>query len=177
MTFPGAAIAETWDRLPLLSHVDDFFAAHPRRQGIVTGLSVGQVHITFETTRWSDLRRAFGPLRLRQQGDGDEMAGREFIDGVTVVAGTSWPLKQCPQVDPGPGPIALDNGIWIGVSKASLLKRLGRPTAATGTSMTYDYSIPLHDRRLGEGVAQGRISFEIKAHHVLRFTASKDTVD
>jgi hypothetical protein len=196
---PFGVHAQTWDRLPVLPHIGDDFAAHPRRQLLVDGLRVGQVRITFETTRWSDLLRRLGPLRMRRQGegaetedwtcfpvgpaprrvqiwpDGGELTGGEFIDGVTAVAGTPWPLSECPLVDPGPGPIVLNSGAWIGATRASTLKRLGRPTAIHDPSITYDFSVPVRDRRLGKGAAGGRIIFEIKANRVVRLTANKDT--
>ena len=199
LTSSSEVLAGAWDRLPVLAHVGDDFATHPRQQILVTGLRVGQVKITFEKTRWSDLQNQLGSLRLRQQGDGaewekwacltvghagsqsqiwldgSEMAGAKLIDGVTAIAGTPWPLNECPQAHFGSGPIALDSGVWIGTSRASLLKRLGRPTAVHGTSITYDYSVPVRDRQLGEGAAVGRISFEVKANRVVRLTANKDT--
>jgi hypothetical protein len=196
---PCEALAEAWDRLPVFPHAANDFATHPRRQVLVAGLRVGQVRLRFETTRWSDLKRQLGPLKVRRQGDGGEtedwtcftvgpassrvqiwpaggeLAGGQFIDGVTAVAGAPWPLNECPLVYPGPGPIALDSGVWIGATRALLLKRLGRPTAVRGPSITYDYSVPVRDRQLGEGAVGGRIIFEINANRVVRLTANKDT--
>lgn len=197
--FPCVVRAGPWETVPVLPHIIDDFAAHPRRHVLVTGLRVGQVQITFETTRWSDLQRELGPLRMRRQGDGgetedwtcftvgppssrvqiwpegDELSGGEFIDGVTAVAGTPWPLSECPTVDPGPGTTALNSGAWIGATTASVRKRLGRPTAVNGLSITYDFSVPVRDRRLGQGAASGRIIIETKADRVVRLTANKNT--
>jgi hypothetical protein len=198
---PCGVHAETWDRLPTLRYADDDLAATARHQVVATGLRVGQVRITFEGTRWSDLRHRLGPLRIRRQGDagdtedwtcftvavgnnrnqiwldGDELAGGEYIDGVTVYADTPWPLRECPLIDPGRGPVTLDNGLWIGATRASLLKRLGHPTAVRGASFIYDYSAPLHARSLGEGWANGRMIFELDANRVVRLAATKNTPD
>jgi hypothetical protein len=128
-----------------------------------------------ETEDWTCFTVGAANDRVQIWPGGSELAGGEFINGVIAVAGTPWPLSECPLVDPGPGPIALDSGIWIGVTRASLLKRLGRPTAVHGSSIAYDYSVPVGDRRFGEGAAGGRIILETKANRVVRLTANKVT--
>ena len=196
---PFDVVARTWDQLPNFDHVENTFAKHPCRQVLVTGLRVGKMHIAFETTSWSDLQRQLGALKLRRQGDGaetvhwtcftvgsahervqiwldgSELAGDELIDGVTAVAGTPWPLKECPKVNPGPGPIELDNGLWIGTRRTSLIKLIGPPTATQANSLIYDYSAPAHDRQLGDGATVGRILLGTKADRVVRIRANKDT--
>lgn len=201
VTSPYRLFAETWNRLPILPHAGDDFAEHPRGKVLVTGLKIGRIHITFETTSWSDLRRQIGSFKLRHQGDasdaetwtcftvgqpnrrvqiwlsGSEMTGGEWIDGVTAAKGTPWPVHECPLVDVGPGLITLDNGIWIGATQAQLQKRLGKPTAARSTSIMYDYAVSLHDQKHGDSDISGRISLEMKGSRVQRLSANKVTTN
>ena len=196
---PCTVMASPWDRLPNFDQAEKSFARHPYHRVLVTGLRVGKMHIAFETTSWSDLQRQLGPLKLRRQGDGaetehwtcftvgsahqrvqiwldgGELAGDQYIDGATVVAGTPWPMKECPMVNPGPGPTELDNGVWIGTSRTSLNTLIGAPTAAGAHSLMYDYSALAHDRQLGDGATEGRLLVGIQAGHVVRIRARKDT--
>jgi hypothetical protein len=192
------ASAGAWERLPELPHLADEMSARPHHRVLVRGLRLGQIQITFENTRWTDLEQRLGPLKMRRQGDGGEtqdwtcftvttpagqhqvwldggeLQGGEYADGVTAQAGAPWPIRECPVVDPGRGAVALDNGVWIGTSKSEVIQRLGRPTAMLAGSFIYDFEAPVRDRN-GDGAIVGRLIFQFRGHRVHRLQANKDT--
>jgi len=192
------ASPRNWNLLPEVLHSDDHLTPS-HNQVLVSGLTLGQHRIAFERTRWSDLQRHLGPLRIRRQGDaseaedwtcftvvtdqgqvqiwphGGELQGGKYIAGVIAQAGTPWPRTECPVVNAGPGGPALDNGVWIGTAKAKLLRRLGKPTASLGAALIYDFEVALRDPKAGECSTFGRLIFEIRAGRVDRLDVQKNS--
>ena len=199
-TSASDAAPSAWSRLPQAPRTGDG-ATSPRHQSPVSGLRLGRYRIVFEQTQWSDLQRELGPLKLRRQGDASnsetwtcftvvtdrglfqmwpssgELQGGESIDGVIVQAGAPWPHAECPIVNSGPGRAALDNGVWIGTTRAELLKRLGPPTGVHGANLIYDFEAPVHNPTGGRSVAYGQLIFELRNDRVDRLLATKDTSD
>jgi hypothetical protein len=184
--------------LPQVPHSDDDLTPS-HDQVLVSGLRLGQHRIEFEHTRWSDLQRHLGPLKMRGQGDaseaedwtcftvvtaqgqvqiwphGGELQGGEYIAGVIAQAGTPWPLTECPIVSAGPGASTLDNGVWVGTAKADLLRRLGKPTASRGAALIYDFEVVSRDPKAGECSTFGRLIFEMRAGRVDRLDVQKNS--
>jgi hypothetical protein len=191
------ASPRNWSLLPEVPHSGDDLTSS-RYQVLVSGLRLGQYRIVFEQTRWSDLRRNLGPLKMRRQEDEleakdwtcftvvtdlgrfqiwpdtDKLQGGHITE-VIAQAGAPWPLAECPIVNPGPGVAALDNGVWIGTTRSELLKRLGQPTAVHGATLIYDSARV--DPKLGHGTAFERLIFEMRDGRVDRLLAEKNATD
>jgi hypothetical protein len=185
--------------LPYIPITRDNATSSLRQNGIVNGLRLGIINIKLEATLLSQLRRNFPNLKLRTQSDASEsetwlcftlatrqgrvqvwpssgeVGGGEFIDGVYAQGGESWPLKDCPIIDIGNGAIGIDGRIWIGTSKSSLLRRLGRPSSTSGQVMIYNYQVAIRDPRLGECWITEELLFDMKDSRVSRLSVTKDT--
>jgi hypothetical protein len=96
------------------------------------------------------------------------------VDGVIVEVGAPWPLGECPPVHVGQT-AALDNGLWVRVAKSEVLKRLGPPTRTYGKTFIYNFDVPAHDPRAGDGAIFGRLLLEFRGERVSRLLASKAT--
>jgi hypothetical protein len=187
------------ESLPTVAYAGDSPAANVRHRVLVSEVHLGRLRIGFERTRLSDLRRRFPGLKIRTQGDAStaqawtcftvgtgkarfqvwpssgELLGGDIIDGVTVLAGQPWSLQRCPKVETGAGPAALDAGVWIGSTRAELLKRLGPPSAVAGAAVIYDFETPAPNRSPGGCSVSGRLVFELARGRVAKLATGKHT--
>jgi len=187
------------ERLPAFPHLGEDLSAKSRHRVLANKVRLGGLAIRLEETRLAELRRRYPALRIRTQGDASEaetwvcftvgngaaqfqvwpssgeLMGGEFIDGVMAQVGQQWPLRDCPRIEVGPGPMELDSRVWIGTAKADLLKRLGPPTAIADGVMIYDYEVALRDSKAGACSVVGRLVFELLRDRVARLAANKTT--
>jgi len=173
-------------------------AAPTFRRVLVKDIQLGSLRIVMEKTRLTELARRFPETEIHHRGDaGDsltwvcytvrgssgsfhiwldsgELEGGDAIDGVVVSPATGAPRPECPGVNIGKGPVALDGGVWLGATISAVRGRLGRPSRVYQSMLYYDFRLPLHDDSRDCSIGGG-LSLEIEGGIVSRLWADKTT--
>jgi len=151
-----------------------------------------------ETTTLTDLARRFPKTDIHHRGDaGDsltwvcytlptssgnvniwldsgELEGGNAIDGVVVSPTNDAPRADCPGIEIGDGPVALDAGVWLGATRSAVLGRLGAPSRVYRSMLYYDFQTPLRDRPKDCSVA-GELAIKIEGDRITRLWANRTT--
>lgn len=150
---------------------------------------LGTVSILLGETKLTDVSRVIGSGAIMQQGDaGDslsylcytldgkgaserlwlkssELGGGEYIDGLMFITlKTTNDTDKCPIIDLSAWPVALDNGVAMGMDKDDLIQKLGEPSKRAGNFMAYRY----HTVRVQNGV-----KYDVNGHLHLHITEGK----
>jgi hypothetical protein len=81
--------------------------------------------------------------KIRVWPSSGEMGGRDVVTGVAIAYAPGSGDKNCPEIFTGSGQPNLDADVWFGMSKATVVKRIGPPSRAYGTVISYDFDFPL----------------------------------
>jgi hypothetical protein len=165
---------------------------------LVSKLRLGNLTIVLETTKLTDLARRFPQSHIYHRGDAagsltwacytidrasgslhvwldsGEIEGGNSISGAVVSTADAAPRVDCPKIAVDGESMGLDNGLWLGATKSSVLSRLGKPSRVYQTTLSYYFDAPTADKSKNCST-DGDIDFEIQDGRVYRIWANRFT--
>jgi hypothetical protein len=144
--------------------------AHTLRKTPAAQLVMGSFHVQIGSTTLAEVRKVIGSGLMLQQGHGgkyrawlcytipegvagaatpqrlwlvaSELNGGVHVDGVDAakLPASFSPSAACPELPPQLSAVHFDNGLWLGSTKADLLRDYGQPAVENDRGWAYSYA-------------------------------------